>query len=144
MNNEKSFDKHLGIKGWVYGGNYLLERYAYILHRLTGLALVFYLVLHIFVNTAKISENSWNFIINNLFSGPFFKIFEFFLMVAFLYHAINGIRLIFTELGIFLGQPAQPTYPYSISVKKQRAFMWILMIFCGIFILVSGYEFFFK
>lgn len=146
MNNDKtpgSFNKHLGIKGWVYGGNYLPERYAYTLHRLTGLALVLYLVLHIFVNTAKISETSWNYIINNLFSGPLFKIFEFFLMIAFLYHAVNGLRLILTEFGIFLGKPVQPKYPYVTSVQKQRAFMWILMIFCAIFIIISGYEFFF-
>ena len=153
MNNEKlpsAFNNQLGIKGWLYAGNYSAERYAYLLHRITGLALILYLCLHVFVNFAKINSNWWSWLMDNMLhpavTSPFFwfiKLFEYALMLAFIFHAMNGIRLIFTELGIGLGKPAQPKYPYKASIHRQRAFMWIMMLLAGIFIGVSGYEFFF-
>ncbi len=36
------FDNRLGILGWLGKGKWGLERYLYILHRLTGLAILFY------------------------------------------------------------------------------------------------------
>jgi len=41
----------LGVKGWVYGGKYQLERYLYILHRVTGLGLLLFIMFHFTATT---------------------------------------------------------------------------------------------
>ena len=41
----------LGVRGWVYGGKYQLERYLYILHRVTGLGLLLFILFHFTATT---------------------------------------------------------------------------------------------
>ena len=43
----------LGVRGWVGGGRWGLDRYLYSLHRITGLALLFYFLLHIVVTSSR-------------------------------------------------------------------------------------------
>jgi len=38
----KTFPNNAGILGWVYAGKYSMERYLYILHRVTGLGILLY------------------------------------------------------------------------------------------------------
>ena len=47
----------IGIRGWVYAGRYGLERYAYTLHRITGLGLLLYFILHIFFSSVRLSRD---------------------------------------------------------------------------------------
>lgn len=137
----KSKKNRLGIRGWIYAGKYGIERYAYILHRITGLALILYLILHIFVTGKRIEgTDAWKSTMG-LLHNPLFKFFEFLLLVAFIFHAINGFRLILIEFGFFIGKPAPPKYPYISSIHKQRPLFYILMIFAGIFIFISILKF---
>ena len=132
----------LGIAGWVYAGRFGIERYAYILHRITGLGILFYFLLHIFVTSARVfGEESWESAMA-FFGKPVFKIGEFLVYVAFAYHALNGIRLILAELGLTLGRPQRPEYPYSISVHRQRPLFIALMVVSAILIIAGGYDFF--
>ncbi len=43
----------LGIWGWLGGGRWGAERYLYTLHRVTGLGILAYFLLHIFVTSAR-------------------------------------------------------------------------------------------
>lgn len=140
--NQRTYKNRLGIIGWFYGGRYWIERYAYILHRISGFALIFYLSLHVFVTgeRAKGSE-AWEAIMGFL-RTPVFHFLEYLLLIAFIYHAINGFRLIFLEFGVFLGKPAQPKYPYVTSIHKQRPFVFILMIIGAIFLIIATIEYF--
>ena len=53
MNNKPTaYNNRLGLKGWVYAGRYSFERYLYLGHRLSGLGLVAYMILHI-IETAN-------------------------------------------------------------------------------------------
>ena len=45
---------NLGLLGWLGGGRYGLDRYAYALHRLTGLGILAYFLMHIFVTGARL------------------------------------------------------------------------------------------
>ena len=57
---QKVFDNHLGIKGWAIGGRWSFERYLYTLHRLTGLGILAYFLMHIFVTSARVfGPESW-------------------------------------------------------------------------------------
>lgn len=136
--NSKLRPNHLGVLGWAYGGRYGLERYAYILHRISGLAILLYLLLHIYVNGFRLNgEDGWKGIMER-FDNPLFKLGEFALFCAVAYHALNGLRLIIGELGLLLGKPHQPTYPYVSAQQRQRPLFWILMIFTFIVLVCGG------
>ncbi|MBN1503468.1 MAG: succinate dehydrogenase, cytochrome b556 subunit [Candidatus Eisenbacteria bacterium] len=131
----------LGLMGWLSGGRYGVERYAYTLHRLTGLAILAYFILHIFVTSARVlGEEAWNTVMGFL-NSPAFKVGEFLVYLAFAYHALNGIRLVLTELGFFLGTPCQPVFPYSNSVKRQRPVLVVVMIVAAVVVLLGGVDF---
>jgi succinate dehydrogenase / fumarate reductase cytochrome b subunit len=110
----------LGIRGWVAGGRWGFERYLYSLHRLTGLGLLAYFVMHIFVtSTRALGPESWDETMAAV-SGPLFRIGEYLVFAAFGFHAINGVRLALIELGSLVGRPIEPVYPYQTSVGRQR------------------------
>lgn len=138
----KYYDNHLGLKGWALGGRYSIERYLYTLHRITGLGILFYFILHIFVTSTRIfGPESWEKAMGAV-SGPFFRLGEFLVFVAFCLHGINGIRLILLELGFLVGKPIEPVYPYKTSIGRQRPLMLIFMIIAFFFIVLGGWDFF--
>jgi succinate dehydrogenase / fumarate reductase cytochrome b subunit len=133
----------LGVMGWLSGGRYGIERYAFTLHRLTGLAILAYFLLHILVgSTRALGQEKWEAVMGFL-SSPVFKYGEFLVYVAFAYHALNGVRLVMTELGFFLGVPRQPLFPYSHSIKRQRPLFVVVMIVAAVVVLLGGYDFLF-
>jgi succinate dehydrogenase / fumarate reductase cytochrome b subunit len=139
----KQFDNHLGIIGWLGGGRWGVERYLYILHRLTGLGILMFFLLHIFASSVRMyGPESWNAAMV-LLKNPIFKLGEFFVFVAFAFHALNGIRLIFIELGLAVGKAEEPIFPYKSSLNNQKPLMMIVMVICAILILAGGYNTFF-
>jgi succinate dehydrogenase / fumarate reductase cytochrome b subunit len=110
----------LGIRGWVGGGRWGLERYLYSLHRVTGLGLLLYFLMHILLTTSRaFGPEAWAKAMGAV-SGPMFKIGEYLVFAAFAFHAVNGIRLVIVELGWGVGKPIEPVYPYRTSVDAQR------------------------
>jgi len=129
---------HLGIGGWVWAGNYKLERYLYILHRITGLGILLFLLIHLTMTTVfRIQgQDVWEATMNIL-HNPWFKFGEYLVVVAVIYHALNGLRLILQELGFFMGKPTPPIYPYRDSLRKKRpwtmAMIGIILVLCLLF-----------
>ncbi len=138
----KMLKNRLGLLGWVSAGRYGLERYAYTLHRLTGLGILLYFILHIFVTGSRLGgTQSWADAMQR-FENPYFKFGEFLLFLAFAFHALNGIRLIITELGIMIGKPERPLFPYVTSLHKQRPLFIIVMIVAAILMILGGADFY--
>ena len=143
-NAPKSYPNRLGLKGWMYAGRYSFERYLYLGHRLSGLGLLAYMVLHIVETANRMrGEEAWAGLMA-LFASPPFKVIEYMLFAAAVFHAMNGVRLLLTELGFFLGKPREPVYPYSTSVMRHRPLTYIMMILAGIIMLLGGSSFFFE
>ncbi len=134
---------HLGVKGWVYAGRYSFERYLYILHRVTGLGLVLYLLLHIVETGQRLGGPAHWGALMALFTAPIFRILEYIVFVGFIFHALNGLRLHFTELGFFLGKPAQPVYPYPSSLKRHRPLTFVLMALAAVALILGASSLFF-
>jgi len=133
----------LGIMGWLGGGRFGAERYAYALHRLAGLGILAYFLLHIFVTGSRIGgHQSWESTMTT-YETPIFKFGEFLVFLAFAYHALNGLRLIITELGFMLGKAQRPVFPYVTSVHRQRPLFIGLMIVTAIIIIFGGADFYF-
>ena len=72
--------------------------WAWLLFRISGLVLVFYLGAHIIV----ISTGQWGAFNDWMesFDTPVLVLLDLALVVAVLYHALNGVRIILMDLGI--------------------------------------------
>lgn len=143
MAKEKKFKKNkLGLVGWFAGGRYGAERYAFILHRISGLGILFYFILHIFVTGSRIGgPKEWESTIST-FKTPLFKFGEFLVFLAFAYHALNGVRLVLAELGFGLGKPTRPVFPYVNSVRRQRPLFIAVMIVAALIMVFGGADFY--
>ena len=138
----RSHPNRLGIRGWVVGGRWGFERYLYTLHRLTGLGLLAYFLMHIFVTSARVlGPESWRQAMA-VVSGPVFEIAEYLVFAAFAFHAVNGIRLALIELGFAVGQPIEPVYPYATSVGRQRRLARAVLMLAAVVALWGGLDFF--
>lgn len=133
---------YLGAGGWVWAGNYKLERYLYILHRVTGLGLLLFGIFHLTVTTVfRIQGQSvWDAAIT-LLTNPAFKVGEYLVVIAFVFHALNGGRLILQELGFLLGRPIPPIYPYQDALRKNRSWTVALVTVIVILALVVLFDF---
>jgi len=134
---------NLGLWGWLGGGRYGAERYAYALHRITGLGILAYFLMHIFVTGARAGGPAeWDSRMA-FFGRPVFKTGEFLVFLAFVYHAINGIRLSLVELGYMVGKPGLPSYPYNYSTLRQRPLFLAMMVVAAALMVIGGADFYF-
>ena len=141
---QNRFNNKLGVKGWITGGSSRFgpDRYAYTLHRISGLGILAYFLMHIFVTGSRLhGEGAWNAAMSN-FHHPIFKLGEFFVYLAFAFHAINGIRLVVVELGQAIGKPGLPAYPYNYSAMRQKPFLVAAMIVAALLMAAGGVNLF--
>ncbi len=97
---------------------------AWLLHRLTGIGLVVYLILHVWGLRALTDREAFNELIAT-YHAPIFKIGEFLLLAAVAYHALNGLRIVLID---FLGW-----HPHS------KKLFWTLAVVCLLIVGVGGY-----
>ncbi len=133
------YDNRLGLWGWLGGGRWGAERYAYILHRVTGLGILLYFLMHIVVTSLR-ATGSYLWIEGGPLHQPIFRFGEYLVFAAFGYHALNGIRLVLIELGFAVGKPIEPVYPYKTSLNVQRPLLVAMMILTVILLAAGGYE----
>ena len=132
----------LGIWGWLGGGRWGAERYLYTLHRVTGLGLLAYFLLHVIVTSSRaFGSSAWETTMARV-SGPVFVVGEFLVFAAFALHGLNGLRLVLVELGWAIGKPIEPVYPYRTSVDEQRPLAIGMMLLAGLLIVAGGFDFF--
>ncbi len=91
--------------------------WAFVLHRITGLGLVFYILLHtILMGGALLSgKEDFNATLSLLMGNPVFEVLDIMLLGAVLYHGFNGIRIILFDMGA------------GVSVNSQRNIFWVFM-----------------
>ena len=133
-------DNRLGVWGWLGGGRWGVERYVYLLHRLTGLAILLYLLMHTVVTSLRV-KGIYLWTEGGFFHQPIFRLGEFAVVTAFAFHAFNGLRLVLVELGFAVGKPIEPIYPYKTSVGVQRPLLIAVMVLALVFLVVGGYNF---
>ena len=86
---------------------------AFMLHRLSGIGLVFYLYLHLAV-LSKLSggPESWDSFLA-LVRSPLFLFLDGILLLGVLFHGLNGLRLTFIGL--------------NLGLRWQKASFWIIL-----------------
>jgi len=87
-------NKNVWLKGLKYrGGGPML---AWILHRLGGLAMILFVGMHVFAGfLMQQFGNDFGTAINTIYESPYFQIFLYFFII---FHAINGLRIIITDI----------------------------------------------
>ncbi|MEA2063932.1 MAG: hypothetical protein U9P14_09565, partial [Gemmatimonadota bacterium] len=65
---------------------------------------------------------------------------EFLVFTGGVFHALNGIRLVFVELGKFLTRPARPIYPFTNAALKQRPLVYLVFLLSAVIVAYGGYE----
>lgn len=123
----------LSFRTWSLHGGASLDReagtragwWAWFLQRLTGVALVGYLFLHILViSTVQAGEDAFDGVLMVL-QKPFFVVLDLFLIAAVVYHGLNGVRVLLFDLGI--------------GLKQQAGLFWVCMAATTILTVVAGY-----
>jgi succinate dehydrogenase / fumarate reductase cytochrome b subunit len=99
---------------------------AWILHRLSGIALILYLILHIWVIHNLNSQESFDIMMKFL-NTPIFKFLELGLWAVIIYHTINGLRIIIVD---FLG-----------GSRIQKELFWGTIVVCVILFVMGAIPF---
>ena len=136
----RRYGNSLGVWGWLGGGRWGIERYAYALHRVTGLGILLYLLMHVFVTALRV-RGIYLWTDGRFLDKPAFRVGEFLVFAAFAYHAFNGVRLVLVELGFAVGKPFEPIYPYKTSLNVQRPLLLVMMLLAAVTLLAGGAEF---
>lgn len=104
--------------------------YSWLAHRLSGLAILGFLVLHVW-DTANANYIPWLYAWSiDLFKHPLFAVGEIGIMAAVLYHAFNGIRITILDF-----KPEWWKY-------QQKSAMWVWGLFLIIFVPIGIYMFY--
>ena len=109
-----------GIKGMINPTRYGIERFAYLLMRLTGLGLLAYFVAHIY-ETSNILQGKvgWEEFLE-ITQTPEGHIILAIVIGMSVFHTVNGIRVMLGHGGIGVGKPARPDYPYVPQSQNAR------------------------
>lgn len=123
------------------------ERWAYAFQRVTGLAVLAYVVGHIgdtsFFVGGPFGEGpnaaSWALdlgVTENVFGHAVLVM----VVLVVVYHGINGVRLVLAEYGVIFERPARPEYPYRARSLRaiQRHLIWVAIVGAILAALYSG------
>jgi succinate dehydrogenase / fumarate reductase cytochrome b subunit len=100
--------------------------WSWLLHRITGATIFFFLFVHV-LDTAlvRVSPEAYNQVIET-YKTPIVGLMEIGLVVAVLYHALNGVRIILIDF-------------WKEGPRHQRKMLWIVAgVFITIFIASLG------
>ena len=105
---------------WRYSG-----MVAFVIQRVTGLALLFYLFLHVLTIHQLREPERFDASIQ-MFNSPLFKLGEIGLLGTVILHALNGIRLTLIDMGVATG------------ATRQRQMFWYFAVGIGVAIFIAG------
>ncbi len=104
-----------------------IGNFAWLLHRLTGVALTVYLLPHfISIASARRGPEVFNAILAT-YTAPIYKIAEFILIMAVAFHTFNGLRVIAVDF-------------FNLS-SRQKLLFWVVMSACAAVLVVTSFFF---
>jgi succinate dehydrogenase / fumarate reductase cytochrome b subunit len=89
--------------------------WAWVLFRISGLVLLAYLFVHIWViSQGRVDGGEALNKLFETFDKPFLVFLDFMLVSAVLYHALNGVRIILMDFGV--------------GIRQHKAVFWVCMV----------------
>jgi succinate dehydrogenase / fumarate reductase cytochrome b subunit len=98
--------------------------FSFVLRRVSGMALVLYLLLHIWVIGSALSGPEAFDARLNVVQTPVFKILEIALLAAVVYHAFDGVRLLLVNW-------------FKITDKRKNMF-WAVFVVSALMVIAGG------
>lgn len=144
MDGEGKVKNKKGVLGWLNPYNYNRERWAYTLQRITGVAVLLYVLGHLGATSFFVggpvgtgpSESSWAFI-SGIVENSFGHLILVLVVLAVTFHGVNGIRLILAELGVLSRKPGAVEYPYR--PKGLNTLQWSLVLVAVVLALLAAF-----
>jgi succinate dehydrogenase / fumarate reductase, cytochrome b subunit len=136
-----------GVAGWLNPIHLNLERWAYVFQRVTGLAVLAYVVGHIgdtsFFVGGPFGEgpNSASWALDlGVTENVLGHVVLVMVVLVVVYHGINGVRLILAEYGVIFERPTRPEYPYRAKSLRtvQKHLIWVAIVGAILAALYSG------
>lgn len=134
---EKEIANKKGIRAWINPYHYNLERWAYTFQRITGVAILLYVLGHIGDTSFFVggpfgtgpNGGSWASDIGAT-ANTLGNLILILVVLVVVFHGINGIRLILSELGLIFQKPSRPVYPYKAKSHRalQRHLIWVAIL----------------
>ncbi|MHB0871271.1 MAG: succinate dehydrogenase, cytochrome b556 subunit [Chloroflexota bacterium] len=113
IQTERAEGRNLNVPLWP--ANFRTGMWAYVLHRITGLVLVAYLLMHIMViSSAMVGGKSAFDALLGILQTPFWVVMDLGLVAVVLFHGLNGIRLVLFDLGL--------------GVRSQKTLFWLVLL----------------
>ncbi|SFH27386.1 succinate dehydrogenase subunit C [Desulfotomaculum arcticum] len=112
-NREMAVSQRYATHSQVWGA---VGMWAWILHRITGIGLVLYLLLHATLMAFSLikGNEAFNAVLTALMTNPVLHYMELLLVGAIIYHGLNGIRLLLFDIGI--------------GFTRQKEIFWVAMV----------------
>lgn len=87
--------------------------WSWVLHRITGATIFFYVIVHV-LDTAlvRVSPQAFNQVIE-IYKNPVVGLLELILVAAVVFHALNGVRIVVTDV-------------WSSAARHQRLSSWMV------------------
>lgn len=95
---------------------------AFVMHRISGLALTLYLILHLYVVSSLHNPDSFDAAMSFL-NQPLFKLLEIGLLFVVIYHALNGVRVFLIDF---------------CNMTRAHATIWWVLAAIGAVIFIAG------
>ena len=134
-NRESTGGLRIGTRlRWPWSRPRNLEKIALAAQRVSGLGLLAYLFLHIFVTgTIGDGKAAWEGL-QAAIDSPLEKVGTLLVIVGAVFHAVNGIRVMLLELSPLVGRPARPDYPYRVQSlgKGQKSILYAAMFLASL------------
>ena len=100
--------------------------WAFVFHRVTGIALSAYIIMHIYVVSSLYKPENFDKVMAFL-NQPLFKLAEIGLLAAVIYHGLNGVRVFLID--------------FCHGTKKQATIFWILAAVGAVIFIAGAFPF---
>ena len=104
--------------------------WAWILHRVTGIGLVFYILLHTFLMSVSLQRGpeAFDITLSLLMANPLFELLDALLLAAVLYHSFNGIRVLLFDMGVGISVSAQKSLFRVFMAVASILWVWSIAV----------------
>jgi succinate dehydrogenase / fumarate reductase cytochrome b subunit len=100
-------------------------QWAFVLHRITGFLVFFFLLLHI-VDVSLITRPKLYNEVHQVYGNVLLRMFEVGLLAALLYHSLNGLRIVLVDF-------------FPEAIKSERTILAVVMFLTTALTVVGGY-----
>jgi succinate dehydrogenase / fumarate reductase cytochrome b subunit len=135
-------DIQLQYKGSFPSRYAKLERWIYLLHKIAGIGVGLFLIAHLYETSLVLNgESFWNsFMLSE--ETPLFHWGLLIIAAASVFHGLNGLRIFLASLGVGVGTPIRPAWPYAPvkSLGVQKKLLWLVIALTLLLTIYAFYQ----